>query len=131
LFAESEEEEEEQHPTPPSNTSDDELEEEDIPGGEIPVEPENIHRARWEQYKINKAQLLSDGWEVAKTSGGSNEGIAIGAAVRTRGAERNRREGIVTGQNQDEDGKKAWLVDFGEEDTDPEPMRPTQLVLVR
>jgi hypothetical protein len=126
LFAESEEEEEEQHPTPPSNTSDDELEEEDIPGGEIPVEPENIHRARWEQYKINKAQLLSDGWEVSKTSG-SNEGVAIGARVSTR-AQRNRREGTVVGQTE-VDGKKHWLVDFGGEEA--ATMRPLQLIIER
>jgi hypothetical protein len=116
-------------PTPPPNTTADEYEEEDIPlHGEIPVEPESIHKAKWAQYKSDKAHLLSEGWVVTKTSGASNEGIAVGATVHTRGAERNRREGAVVGQNE-VDGKKVWLVDFGE-GADPEPLRPLQLVLV-
>jgi hypothetical protein len=112
---------------PPPNTNADEAEEEDIlPHGEIAVEPQNIHKAKWEKYVEDKANLLVEGWKVSKTGGPNNEGIIVGSTVRTRTAE--RREGLVIGETLIEE-RKHWIVSFGE--TEPEPLRPLQLVLVR
>jgi hypothetical protein len=98
---------------------------EDVPThGEIPVEPEEIHKAKWEKYINDKAQLLSEGWTISKKP--RNKGIGIDAIVRTRG--QNQREGHVSGETVI-DGKKHWLVDFVINEW-PEPMRPQQLTLV-
>jgi hypothetical protein len=94
---------------------------------EVDIEPEDVHRAKWEQYKSDRAQLLTQGWKVRKAA--ASEGITVGATVRTK-ARANRREGVVTGQIKIDD-TKHWLVDFsnGEEGTG-EPMKAQQLVLV-
>jgi hypothetical protein len=114
---------------PLANTdADEELEEEDIPlHGEIPVEPQNVHKAKWENYITEKAQLLSEGWEVIKAI--TSEGISVGATVRTRA--QPRRDGLVTGEAFiGPDEKKHWIVSF-DETTEPEPLRPLQLSLVQ
>jgi hypothetical protein len=112
---------------PSLNTDEDEAEGEDVPlHGEIPVEPEDIHKNKWQQYQLDKAELLEEGWTVIKT-GNSNQGISVGAKVKTRG--RNSREGQVVGQT--EIGvplKKHWLVDLGGDE--PELMTPMQIQLV-
>jgi hypothetical protein len=92
--------------------------------GEIDIETEDVHKAKWERYKLEKAQLLLDGWSISKK--GADGGISIGAMVRTK-AQANRKEGKVVGQTELEE-KKLWLVDFG--DVSPEPMAPQKLVLV-
>jgi hypothetical protein len=84
-----------------------------------------IRPSKWEQYVLDRAQLLLDGWIVTKT-GGNNNGISIGSFVSTKGAVIHRRQGRVENQT-DVDGRKLWLVDFGR---GPEPMRPQQLLLV-
>jgi hypothetical protein len=130
-----EEEVEEDPPTPPEDyifppagsTVDalGEPVEEDVQAhGEIDLEAEDVHHAKWQQYLLDKAQLLLDGWIVIKTGG--NNGITIGSIVSTKGAVLHRRQGIVEGQT-DVDGRKLWLVDLG---GGQEPMRPQQLLLV-
>jgi hypothetical protein len=97
--------------------------------GEIDIEPENVHQAKWEQYKIDKAALLSEGWTITKAL--ANDGISVGATVKTKA--RPQREGIVTGQTEDNDGKKHWLVNFlanTQNELEPEAMRPQRLALV-
>ena len=55
-------EEESPAPLPPPPHDADEDEAEDVPAhGEIPVEPEDVHKAKWESYVVDKTQLLSDG----------------------------------------------------------------------
>jgi hypothetical protein len=92
--------------------------------GEIDIEPEDVHKAKWEKYKLDKAQLLLNGWIITKAT--ATEGISIGATIETKA--RPRREGLVTGQIE-EDGKKYWLVDFG--DDVPESMAPQKLRLLQ
>jgi hypothetical protein len=114
-------------PPPPPNTDANEEEEEDVlEHGEIAVEPEEIHKAKWEQYKLEKSQLLSDGWTISRTRGSGNNSISIGSQVATKG-KRNVKEGLVIGQS-NVDGRKLWIVDFGN-GSEPEPMRHQQLVL--
>jgi hypothetical protein len=111
-----------------TNTNEDEAEDEDVPPhGEIPVEPEDVHRAKWDQYLVDKAQLLSEGWVVTKVPR-SNESICVGATVRTKHQRNNRREGTVIKQLDGVGGRKLWVVDFGGSE---EPMRPQQLSLVQ
>jgi hypothetical protein len=110
----------------PRITADD-AEEEDVPlHGEIPVEPEDIHKTKWEQYKFEKAALLLQGWTVTKAAKNSNQGISIGALVKTR--RRDPREGTVVDETE-VDGRKVWIVDFG--DDEAEPMRPMQIQIVQ
>jgi hypothetical protein len=92
--------------------------------GEVDLEPEDVHKTKWDKYMLDKEQLLSEGWIIAKK--GADEGITVGATVRTRA--RPYREGLVTGQTEDGDGKKQWIVSFGGEE--PEEFRPLQLALV-
>jgi hypothetical protein len=117
---------------PAANTDADEEEAEDeaeaedvMPHGEIPVEPEDVHVAKWQQYQLDRAQLIVDGWIVTKTAG--NDGINIGSVVRNRSQGVQRRQGEVVAQVEF-DGRKMWMVDFNGDS--PEPMRPQQLVLV-
>jgi hypothetical protein len=91
--------------------------------GEIDIEPDGLHKAKWEKYIHDKAQLLSNGWRITKKSTG--QGITLGATVRTRA--RPYPEGIISGQSEDATGKK-WIVSFGDEE--PEELKPLQLVCV-
>jgi hypothetical protein len=122
----SEDEDEEEMPlTPPADMAD-ETEDEDVPvHGEIPVEPEDIHKAKWEKYVVDKAELLAEGWTVGKIAT-SNQGIGVGATVRTK-KKANSREGLVIGETMIGGGKQ-WVVSFG--DTEPEDFRPQLLTLV-
>jgi hypothetical protein len=95
--------------------------------GEIDIEPEDIHKAKWEQYITNKTALLSAGWSITKKS---SEGvISIGATVRTK-ARANRREGVIIDQVEDIEGRKVWRVDFSNGQEDPVEQRPQKLALV-
>jgi hypothetical protein len=97
--------------------------------GEIDIETEDIHKAKWEQYICDKAALLSAGWNITKKAS-EGGGISIGATVHTK-ARVQRREGVVVGQVEI-DETRHWLVDFSHDGAESsEPMRPQQLVLVK
>jgi hypothetical protein len=98
--------------------------------GEIDIEPVDVHKAKSEKYKLDKELLLADGWEVSK-KGSDGGGISIGAAVQTKA--RPYREGIVVNQTEDVEGRKHWLVNFGnaQDEMEPEPMRAQRLKLVQ
>jgi hypothetical protein len=134
-FSSDEEEEDnepDQQPPPPvedhhEQEEEEEPEEEDIPNqADIPVEPEDVHRNKWRKYLQDKETLLAEGWIVSK-SASSNDGINIGAIVKTRG--RYPREGTVVDRIKvGPQKKKHWLIDFGGED--PEAKTPMQVQLV-
>jgi hypothetical protein len=95
--------------------------------GEIDLEPEDIHKAKWQLYLQNKEELLADGWIITKKA--TEGGISVGATVQTK-ARANRREGVVVAQTEaDINGKKKWLVMFGN-DEEPTPMTPQTLKLL-
>jgi hypothetical protein len=91
--------------------------------GEVDIEPETVHAAKWKLYKTDKANLLSEDWIITKKS--TEGGIGLGAAVRTKKAP--HREGLVVGDTHDDKGKKVWIIDFG---NGGELMRPQKLSLV-
>jgi hypothetical protein len=123
-FESTDEEEEDEEPAsypfalPMANTDADEAEAEDaeteakdvLQHGKIPVEPENEHKAKWQKYLLDQAQLLVDGWVVTK-SAANNVGISIGATVSTKGAETHRRQGRVEQEEgSDDQGRKCGLL---------------------
>jgi hypothetical protein len=101
------------------------------PDADIPVEPEDIHKTKWDNYKEEKAKLIRDTWTVTVTA--NSQGICLGATVETK--RQPHRQGEVVGQTAIQYQTRAgetkqgtdWLVNF---DGTVEQMRPQTLKLV-
>ncbi|CAB9514794.1 hypothetical protein SEMRO_675_G185440.1 [Seminavis robusta] len=90
-------------------------------GEEIALEPNDLvvsrgieldeskHKAKWDQYILDKEQLIADKWTVQRKPP-HGHGLEIGSMVAER--RKGGRKGLIVGDDREEDGKPAWTVMF-------------------